>query len=201
MNTKKCPALESSRSDRLTEKQVHEMAHAVLLEHLQLEGDGPQSSPPKVVEVLLGVACGRSSIERVSRDYGQAPSANTVRNVLKESLELDSAEDRLNDALLEHVDKRYWKRPLKVAVDLHEQPYYGTPESESDIRASKHKAGTNHFHTFATAFVIRNGRPVTLALHFVRKDERMLSVLEALSKRLEAAHLRALSAFIADRPD
>jgi hypothetical protein len=190
MRTKNLPWSNSSRIDRLSEKKVDEMAREVLLRYLPLQGDGKQSSPEKVVDALLCVASGRSSIERVSTDYEDLPSANTIRGVLKNSLELQNTEQQLNEALLEHLEDSYWKKPLKVAADLHEQPYYGTPESESDLRAGKHKAGTNHFHTFATLYVIRNGRRVTLALHFVRQGDSLVSVLEALKKRLDAAQLR-----------
>jgi putative transposase len=81
---------------------------------------------------------------------------------------------------------------------LHQQPYYGTPQKETDLRAGEHKAGTNQFHTFATLYVMRNGRRVTLALHFVRGDESMVEVLSVLKAVLDEAGLR-VGLWLADK--
>ena len=190
MRTSQSSQSNSSRVDYLDEKVVHQMAAEVLLKHLPLRGKGKQSSPEKVVDVLLAAATGRWSVQQVCANSQGTPSPNTVRNVVKESMTLRSAEEALNHALLEHLDKRYWKKALDVAVDLHQQPYYGTPEQEDHLCAGEHKAGTNHFHTYATLYVMRKGRRATLALHFVRKGEKLVTVLRVLKKRLDAAKLR-----------
>ena len=183
---------------RLDQKAVHHLAAETLLKHLPLEGRGEQSGPEKVVNALLAASSGRSSIEQVSKKYEDIPSANTVRGVLNECLDLQSAEDASNHTLVEHLCGRYWRKALKAAVDLHGQAYYGTPESEQDLRAGEHKDGTTQFHTFATVYVIRNGRRVTVALHFVRKGESLTEVLEALKKRLDEAGLR-VGLWLADK--
>jgi len=192
------PRSQFSKLTHLDQNVVHEMAAGIVLKHLALEGKGEKSRPEKVVDVLLCAAAGCSSIEEVCVNSEEAPSPNTIRGVLKHSLELDSAEAGLNAALRENLDKSYWRKPLKVAADMHQQPYYGTPHSEQELRAGKHKAGTYQFHTFATAYVIRNGRRVTLALHFVRKGENLVSVLEALKTQLDLAHLR-VGLWLADK--
>ena len=190
MRTSQSPQSHSTRVEQLDEEEVHQMAAEVLLEHLPLRGKGKKSSPEKVVDVLLGAAANRSSIEQLSAEYEGVPSPNTVRNTLKQCLTLESAEDALNAALLEPLEPRYWKKELDVAVDLHQEAYYGTPEQEDHLCAGEHKAGTNHFHTYATVYVMRSGRRMTLALVFVRKGQKMVSVLRALKKRLDAAGLR-----------
>lgn len=175
---------------RLDEETVHALAAEVLLGHLPLKGRGKQSSPEKVLDVLLAASAARSSIERVCEDHQRAPSANTVRAVLEESLSVQSVEEALNSALLQQLHKRYWKKPLKVAVDLHQQPYYGRPEKQEDLRAGPHKAGTHRFHTYATLYIIRRKRRVTLALGFVPEEEKMVEVLRTLKRRLDRAGLR-----------
>lgn len=183
---------------RLDQRTVHNMAASVLLKHLPLVGKGEQSCPEKVVNVLLGAASGRSSIEQVCQRHRKAPSANLVRGVLNESLNEKSAEEALNATLVEHLSKRYWKKPLKVAVDLHQQPYYGKPQKKEDLRAGPHKAGTHRFHTYATVYTLRNGRRVTLALCVVKDKQSLTSVLGRLKSYLDAAGLR-VGLWLADK--
>jgi putative transposase len=88
--------------------------------------------------------------------------------------------------LAEVLERHWWGKPQVVAADLHEQPYHGQAQSDpAEVRRGKAKSGTTHFHSFATAFVIRHGKPLTLALHFVRAGESLAEVLEALKRRLD----------------
>jgi putative transposase len=122
-----------------------------------------------------------------------------VRGTLKNSLSLQQTEDGLNEVLREHLGSRYWKKLLTVAVDLHEQPYHGQVlQNEDEIRGGKAKSGTSHFHVYATAYVVRNGRRVTLALVYVRAGQSMTDVLDALEKRLLGAGFR-IGLWLADR--
>lgn len=52
------------------------------------------------------------------------------------------------------------------------------------IRRGQAKAGTTHFHTFATAYVSRRHRRFTLALTRVRAHESMLDVADRLRQRV-----------------
>ena len=54
------------------------------------------------------------------------------------------------------------------------------------IRRGQAKAGTTSFHTFATAYVVRQHRRFTLALTRVRAYESMLEVANRLRNRVEA---------------
>jgi hypothetical protein len=184
---------------RLTQGEVHDMALETLSKHLQLEGRSETSSPEKIWEVVLSAAAHTSSIERECENNELAPSPNTVRSVLRDSLELKQTEDALNKVLLESLGRRYWKRPLTIAVDLHEQPYHGQVlQNEDEIRGGKAKSGTSHFHVYATAYVVRNGRRVTLALVYVRAGQSMTDVLDALENRLLGAGFR-IGLWLADR--
>jgi hypothetical protein len=70
------------------------------------------------------------------------------------------------------LNTRYWKSPQKVAVDLVEVLYQGLATKDlTEIRRDQAKQGTTHFHVFATAYVIRQHRLVTLAIHYVRQEE------------------------------
>lgn len=171
---------------QLSDEQVHAMALEAMSKHIALQERGAQSSPEKVFNVVLAAAGKSSSIEQECKNHLDAPSPNTVRAALEE-LNLEQTEEELNRMLAEVLDRRYWRQAQRVAADLHDVPYHGQPQSGPDeVRRGKAKAGTTHFHSYAPAFILRHGRPVTLALHFVRLGESMAEVLEVLKSRVEA---------------
>jgi hypothetical protein len=96
-----------------------------LLLHLELKGSGAKSSPDKILDVLLAAAANNTLIEHECGSLQGAPSANTVRGVLRESLELQKLERQVNQALWDYLNSRCWQDPQKVAVDLVEVPYHG----------------------------------------------------------------------------
>lgn len=183
----------------LTAKQVHTLAVKTLSQHIELQTSGEKSSPDKIWDVLLSAAANNSSIERECEEHEIAPSPNTVRGVLKESLELNKLETQVNKALWAHLKPAYWKKPQTVATDLVEVPYHGQAEQDPDeIRRGKAKQGTTHFHVFATAYVVRPNRRVSLALHYVRQGESLVTVLESLKAKLDELGI-LVSCWLADR--
>ena len=169
------------------------MAFESLNQHLPLSGKGEKSSPEMVWNILLTAAANQTSIDYECEQHDGAASANTVRGVLHDSLELQATEKQLNEALWHDLDWRYWQKPQVVAVDLVEAPYYGQADSDPDeIRRGKAKQGTTHFHVFATVYVVRQNRRVTLALHYVHKGEFLVAVLDTLKGYLAQRGHRAV---------
>jgi len=66
------------------------------------------------------------------------------------------------------------------------------------IRRGQAKAGTTSFHTFATAYVVRQHRRFTLALTRVRAHESMLEVANRLRNRVEALGIN-VAVYLLDR--
>ena len=137
---------------------------------------------------LIGAAGMGTSIAALCREGQDAPSDNTLR----EKLDEQGWDDRLietacNDLLAQSVRQCTWHGQFPVVIDLHEEPFYGkVPQDDPDvIRRGKAKAGTTHFHTFATAYVSRHHRRFTLALTRVRAHESMLDVADRLRTRVE----------------
>lgn len=195
----KSPRNRSAKLTKLTKNTVHQMALDRMMEHLELASAGEQSSPEKIIDVLLSASANRTSIDRECDELEGAPSANTVRGVLRDSLELEKTERQLNEALWHDLKPGYWKRPLKVAVDLVGLPYYGSAAVDADeLCRAKAKQGTTYFHVFATVYVIRNNRRVTLALHYVRQGEPLVSVLDALKSWLDELGVK-VGTCLADR--
>ena len=175
------------------------MAFESLNQHLNLNSKGPQSSPQMVWNILLTAAANNTSIDYECDQHEGAASANTVLGVLADSLELQAAEIQVNHALWHHLDRRYWKYGQSVAVDLVAVPYYGQAASDpNEVRRGKANQGTTHFHVFATVYVIRKNRRVTLALHYVRKGESLVAVLDTLKGYLDQRGVK-VKLWLADR--
>lgn len=185
--------------DHLSQQQVHQLAFESLNQHLPLSSKGEKSSPEMVWDILLTAAANQTSIDYECDQHDGAASANTVRGVLHDSLDLQVTEKQVNEALWHNLDQRYWKQPQTVAVDLVEAPYYGQADSDPDeVRRGKAKQGTTHFHVFATVYVVRKNRRVTLALHYVRQGESLVAVLNTLKGYLDQRGLK-VKLWLADR--
>ncbi len=189
----------SLKVNQIDEKQVYRLAFESLDKHLKLTSKGSQSSPPMVWDILLAAAAHTSSIETECNQHSEAASANTIRGVLSDSFEVQTAEAEVNEALWHHLDRRYWKRAQTVAVDLVKVPYYGQPAREvNEVCRGKAEKGTTYFHVFATVYVIRKHRRVTLALHYVRKGDSLVSVLTTLKGYLDQRGIK-VKLWLADR--
>jgi putative transposase len=71
-------------------------------------------------------------------------------------------------------------------MDLHDRPYYGrTPQEEGLWVRGRAKTGTTRFYRVATAYVMRNGLRVTLALRFYLPTDDIVGVVQALAERIE----------------
>jgi hypothetical protein len=70
----------------LTDDQVLTEARDVLREHLPLTADGTCCTTADLLNVLLGVAVNRGTLEAVCTDWATAPDPETVRHYLNEQL-------------------------------------------------------------------------------------------------------------------
>jgi hypothetical protein len=150
---------------------------------------------------LIGAAGMGTSIAALCREGQDAPSDNTLREKLDEQGWDDSGiESASNDILAQSVRQCTWQGHFQVVIDLHEEPFYGdVPKDDPEvIRRGQAKAGTTSFHTFATAYVIRQHRRFTLALTRVRAHESMLEVADRLRQRVEALGIQ-VEVYLLDR--
>ncbi len=174
---------------KLTDDQVLTEVREVLREHLPLTADGTCCTTDDLLNVLLGVAVNRGTLEAVCTDWTFAPDPETVRRYLNEQLcveDLPELEQRLNAALHAEIPRRVWRQAREVAIDFHDRPYYGKQsQSEGLWVRSKARDGTTRFYRSATAYVLLNGLRVTLALRFVLPDREVVSLLDDLLKSLK----------------
>jgi putative transposase len=174
---------------KLTDDQVLARAHDLLQAHLPLMAEGSCCTTDDLLNVLLGIAVNRGTVEAVCTDWAEAPDPETIRHYLNEQLcveDLPELEQRLNAALRAEVPRRVWRRAREVAIDFHDRPYYGKqPQGEGLWVRGKARDGTTRFYRIATAYVILNGLRVTLALRFVLPDRDLVSVLDDVLKSLK----------------
>src|SRR3954452_23894233 len=177
-------------STEVTGAQLRRLAVEVLIEQLPLAVEGDRYTTADVYAVLLAAAVQQRSVERVCQQLVNAPSANTVRYHVAEQVvyreDLDTLEAQCNAALVAHLPADVRQRPQRVAIDLTLLPYYGRPAVESgELRRGGAKAGTTRFHAYATAYLARDGRRLTLALTYVRAQDEVLDVLLDLLGRVQ----------------
>lgn len=85
---------------------------------------------------------------------------------------------------------RLYRKAHDVAIDFHDRSYYGkAPQEEALWVCGKAKDGTTRFYRVATAYVVRNGLRLTLAMCFVLPQADTVAVLDELLNRLKALNL------------
>lgn len=187
---------------QLSDKDVLQHAKQQLRPHLKLQADGYVCTTDQLFDLLLGVAACRDTLESLCSHLPQAPSANTIRGYLNQQLRADDLpqlQRALNRALAQALPAALRLRPQEVAVDYHDQPYYGKTAQAAGlwVRAAA-KAGTTRVYRVATAYVIRRGLRLTLAIKFVLAKQSHQQVLQFLLKRLRALPIK-LSLLYLDR--
>ncbi len=174
---------------KLTDDQVLTRAQDLLRDHLPLTAEGSCCTTDDLLNVLLGLAVNRGTVEAVCSDWVTAPDPETVRHYLNEQLcveDLPQLEQHLNAALRAEVPRRVWRHARDVAIDFHDRPYYGKqPQGDGLWVRGKARDGTTRFYRIATAYVILNGLRVTLALRFVLPDLDLVSLLADVLKSLK----------------
>ena len=185
---------------KLTDQKVLSHAHRLLEEHLPLAADGYSCTTDDLLNVLLGVAANRGTIESVCADLVGTPEADTIRAYFNEQLcveDLSHLAERVNAALATEIPERVRRRACEVAIDLHDRPYYGKL-SQSDGRwvRGKAKDGTTRFYRVATAYVIVKHLRVTLAIRFVLPGDDTVSLLDDLLQRLKTLGIRSERLFL-----
>lgn len=173
----------------LTAAQTLELAVATMQSHLPLTFDSPRYTPDDIWQVLVLAAAQGRSIDSAPADLAEAPSSSTVRYQLRKHLfadhDLVALEAGLNAALVAQLPPDIRHRRQRIAADLTLIPYHGQPQADpNEIRRGEAKAGTTHFHCYASVYVIRHHQRVTLALTYVQKGEALSTILTRLLDRL-----------------
>jgi hypothetical protein len=174
----------------LNSAHVHDVAGGLLLWHLRLK-DYKGSCPALcLLAILFCACCRRSSFSAAAKSLKDAPSHETARKALYACLPGDPdllrrrIERALGACISRPLRRHLRSRRHRLACDLTLIPYHGQHHSDADeIVRGKAKSGTTHFHAYATAYLILKGQRFTLALRWVKADDKVEAVLRELMRR------------------
>lgn len=185
---------------KLTDEKVLRHARELLEEHLPLEAEGYTCTTEDLLNVLLGVAANRGTIESVCADLVGTPDAETIRTYFNEQLRVEDLPDlakRVNAALAAEIPERVRRCACEIAIDLHDRPYYGKLSQDEGLWVrGRAKDGTTRFYRIATAYVMVKHVRVTVAVRFVLPGEDIVTVLNDLLTRLKRLGIRVNRLFL-----
>jgi putative transposase len=181
--------------DQLDAEDVRDLTERLLLEHLSLEVSGYKITTSMVLNVLIKAAVEKRSIDAVCKDLSEVVDGNTLREALNRALTVDDLrqhEAEFNAALAACIPVEMPRRGLEMAVDFHDEPYYGKSEAtQAYISRGEAQEGTTHFWRIATLYVIWRDVRITLAMTYVLPEEdTTLSVLQRLMQRRASLKFR-----------
>jgi len=184
----------------LSDKDVLMHAREGLRQHMPLEAAGYKCTTDDLLNVLLGVAANRGTVESVCRDLVGTPDPATLRSYFNEELCVEDLPDlaqRLNAALADEIPLRVWRQACDVAMDFQDRPYYGKrPQVTGLWVRGRARDGTTHFYRVATAYVMLNNLRVTLAIRFVLPEEETVTIVHDLQKALKKLKIRVGRLFL-----
>jgi putative transposase len=183
----------SAFNHTVTEREVHDEAHGLLLKYFQFKDYGVKCSASMLVSLVLYGATRLVSLSAACRRLVGAPSDETARQALLATLpsEMRRLVLQANAGLASRLPKALWKRPCMIAIDLFEVAYYGrTNKDSSDVCRRKAKEGTTRAYKYVSAYVVRKGHRFTLAVVPVERGYALPEVLEQLLAEIERLGLK-----------
>jgi len=164
-------------------------------EHFDIKAEGYCCTTDMILDVLIKASAECSSLEAVCADLEQVADSNTMREYINQALpvkKLREQEEQVNQALAHCIPSTLLRKGIEVAIDFHDEPFYGKQESTRAVTCNAQaKKGTTHFVRIATAYVIWRQVRLTLAVHYVLPDETALQVLKILFQRLKSLDFEA----------
>jgi len=178
----------------LTAEDTRQKAIERLSEFIPLQVSGYECTPEMVYDVLVKAAVSQQTIEAACNDLAGMVDGETIRSYLNEQVRVDDMhrlEQQVNQALSAGLPRRIWKAKLEIAVDWHDEPFYGhSPELVALTCGGKATKGTPRFFRVATAYLIFKDMRLTLALLFVRPEDELADIVRALLRRLRILGLK-----------
>jgi putative transposase len=179
----------------LNAEDVRAMMLKVMESHLSLKTEGYRSTTNETFNLLLKAVAEGSSVEAVCADSCGVVDSNTLREQMNAALDVSALrqqEAEMNAALAAAIPAGMPRGGLEVALDTHDEPFYGkTPELLTYTCSGQAKVGTTHFFRIASAYVIWHEVRLTLALTYVLPEDALPGVVERLLQRLGHLGLHA----------
>ena len=157
-----------------------------LLELIPMEGiEGSPLDSEQIMEVVLRAAVDTTSVNGVTTNTEDTPNREPVMDWLH-TLEKEQMLDAVNDVLAlvaMTVLDRGGSRT--ICLDFMDNPFHGYPDDEDEFRRMEARDGTTKCHRYCTAFVIAQGKPLTLAVEPVDGEDSKADAVERVLARVE----------------
>jgi hypothetical protein len=169
----------------LSAADVKEVA-AELIGELPMKGiEGSPLDSDDIWPVVTMASVNQSSVWEVTSQTDDTPCDDTVMDWLH-TLQRSRIEMAAN-LLFRHLAMTILDpdRSRIVSIDFVDNPYHGNPDKDDgELCHTSPKDGTTACHRYCTAYVVSNGKPVTLALTYVRSDEKEADAVERVLDRV-----------------
>jgi hypothetical protein len=184
----------SSNLACLQSSDVHRLISGQLSRLLSDVMDGYSCNRQTVSDMVIKASVTGAAIEGTCNSMEDTPTGMTVRTYLNEELsvtQLPEIERKMQIQLQADLPRRLWKRPLDLAMDFHDEPFYGKdPTLRAYACRGEAYQGTTWFYRVATVYVIDHQIPYTLGMVFLLPEYSVLDVLKSLLVQVEALKLR-----------
>ncbi|MBN4004271.1 MAG: ISH3 family transposase, partial [Nostoc sp. LPT] len=175
----------------LTDNQTLKEVVNCLAENVPIKTQG-NCEQKNIFEILIRAATQRDSIENTTKVLKNVPTSNDIRYHLEKYSDITSLEEDLNKALQSRLPDGIRQGQQKIAIDFNLIPYYGEPSPAEApfIYRSKAKSGTCSFYAYATLYVIKKNKRVTLAIKAVRQQDTKVALITYLLGLIEPIKLK-----------
>ena len=175
----------------LTDNQTLKEVVNCLAENAPIKTQG-NCEQQNIFEILIRAATQRDSIENTTKILKNVPSSNDIRYHLEKYSDIFALELDLNAALQSRLPDGIRQGKQKIAIDFNLIPYYGDPSPDEApfIYRSKAKSGTCSFYAYATLYVIKKNKRVTLAIKAVQQKDTKVAIITYLLALIEPIKLK-----------
>jgi putative transposase len=183
---KKYPPPQRGRRRGLTDREVRRQAHLWLRPLLTSALADPFSHRVRrdTADLILRAAARRSSVTRARAHSRHGTSARHGRRLLAH-LDLGRTQRAVTRALREQTRPFLPRRPIDVAIDFHDVPYYGEaidPDHPQFVKTQESR-GTRRAYHYATLDLLLPNFRFTVALRYLReRNHRQRTVARLLAE-------------------
>ncbi|WP_050033563.1 MULTISPECIES: ISH3 family transposase [Halobacteriales] len=185
MNLPKLTQVLTDPDEFITNSQLKTLALEAL-ELVPMPGiEGSPLDSGEIMEVVLRAAVGTTSVNGVTTNTDETPNREPVMDwlhTLDEEPMLDAINDILATLAMSVLDR---EGSRTVCIDFMDNPFHGHPDDDTEIRRMQARDGTTKCHRYCTAFVIAQGKPLTLAVEPVAGDDSAADAVERTLARVE----------------
>ncbi len=180
----------------LTDEETLTEAVDCLAKHIPLNAKGVCDSKT-LFQILLRAAATHDTIENTAKQLKQVTTSNNIRYHLGKLNNFVGVEQQLNLALKSQIPQGLRKKKQSLAIDLNLIPYDGEPSQEEAafIYRSQAKLGSS-FYAYATLYVIKKGKRVTLAIRGVRWLDTKVAILTYLLAELSEQRIKVKKLYL-----